>query len=414
MYTSEEGKYKGTIYDDFDDDEKDSSSGDSEPKKNHKIIIVIILVLVLLGLIGFLIYINRDTKPKEDNLTIDALSANIELEVGKTHQIKYTASKSHKNITFFTSNSDVATVTSSGLVKGVKEGSADITLSYSFNGKMNEKTIPVTIKQGATDNFTISNKSITLAVGKTQQIKYTESSEYTNISFASSDPTVATVTDNGTVTGVKDGNCKITVSYTFDGIKKTKTVSVKVTENKPQPTSLTLNVNPTGGSNSKSFSNKDVTVNVTTSGATGTAKITYKINCFVYMDQSTCEKKSFNDSGSFKVTNNGTTTIDFTVKDNKKTITKQVVIYIDKTAPTCSLSVDANGKVTAKTKDSLAGAATGTFLAPTKQNGDSLSLSASSTSTVKVEYEAKDKAGNTATCSKSFKATCTSGKCTWS
>ncbi len=441
MHTSDDHKYKGTIYDEFDEDYEDDpidkkskekkSSKKSNDGGNKKVIIIIILGAVLLVLFGVFLYINyfdKDKKPPEpveDVLVIDQNSLNLNLEVGKTHQISYQASKNYKNITFFSSNEKVCTVTSSGLVKAVKTGNAEITLSYSYNGTMDSQTITVIVSPKASDTFTItSGSSISLTIGKTAQIKYKSTVDHTDITYSSSNTNIITVSDTGLIKGIKAGSAKITVSYKFRGEAKAKTVNVTVkTQETPTPTpeptkkDLEIKISASGGASTSSFSNKNVTVQITGTGD-GAVQITYTLNCLPYMDEKDCTKKTATNSATLTISDNGTTVIDVTATDNSgKKVTKQQMIYIDKTKPTCALSIKADtGVVTAATSDSWGDVdkTKGKFTAPSTVSGTTMTLTATSSSTIDVTYQVFDKAGNSNTCSKSFKSTCSSGKCTWS
>jgi uncharacterized protein YjdB len=75
----------------------------------------------------------NDVKPTKVTLS----KASLTLNVGKTHTLKATVSPgnaTNKNVTWTSSNKKVATVSSSGKVKGIKKGTATITVKTA-NGK---------------------------------------------------------------------------------------------------------------------------------------------------------------------------------------------------------------------------------------------------------------------------------------
>lgn len=127
----------------------------------------------------------------------------------------------YDSVKYTTSNKSIATVSSKGVVKGVKAGKAVITVKTG-SGKTAKCT--VTVKK-APSKVTLAKKSITLARGKTYTIKPkipsgTYSYKYT---YSSNKKSVATVNSKGVVKAVKKGTAYITVR-TFNN----KSVKLKV------------------------------------------------------------------------------------------------------------------------------------------------------------------------------------------
>ena len=126
-------------------------------------------------------------------------------------------------------NTEVATVDENGVVTAVGKGTANITVEVSNH----EATIPVNVKASVGSvSFDPDLKEVVLdtKVDTTEELKdylvFTpEDPDYTNMSWTSSDPNVATVDNNGKVTAVGNGNAIITVNV--DG--KTATIPVSVT-----------------------------------------------------------------------------------------------------------------------------------------------------------------------------------------
>ena len=137
---------------------------------------------------------------------------------------------SDNTITYKSANTKIATVTSKGVVKGIKVGKTTITITTS-----NKKTKKVTIvvKQGTT-GLTTSKTAYTVVVGKTVAIgaKKTPSTSADAIKYTSANKGVATVTSTGVIKGIKAGKTTITVKSGT----KTKKVTVTV---KPKTTSIT-------------------------------------------------------------------------------------------------------------------------------------------------------------------------------
>ena len=104
------------------------------------------------------------------------------------------------------SDKKIATVSSSGVIKGVKKGKATITAKA---GKKTYKCV-VTVK-----NPQLSANDLIPIVGQTYQLEVKGGSG--KISWASSDKSVASVSSTGLITAKKEGECTITA--TRNGIK---------------------------------------------------------------------------------------------------------------------------------------------------------------------------------------------------
>lgn len=137
---------------------------------------------------------------------------------GKTVTLKATSNDKDAKATFTSSNTKVATVSSTGVVKGVKAGTATITASYG-NAKA---TCKVTVK-ASTIKF--AKKTATVYTGKTVTVKATATPSAT-IKYTSSNTKVATVNSKtGAVKGVKAGT--VTITATSGKLKATYKLTVK-------------------------------------------------------------------------------------------------------------------------------------------------------------------------------------------
>ena len=124
----------------------------------------------------------------------------------------------NRTVSWSSSNSVVATVTSGGVVKGVSAGTATITVKTADGGYTAQCL--VTVKQPVT-GVSLNKNSTTMVVGSTESLSATvDPANATNkgISWSSSDVSIAAVDQNGTVTAVKAGSARITV-ITADGNK---------------------------------------------------------------------------------------------------------------------------------------------------------------------------------------------------
>lgn len=160
---------------------------------------------------------------------------------GATRQLSATVSPSNatsKTVVWSTSNSSVATVTSSGLVAAVGNGSATITARTS-NGKTATSKVTVSIPVQPTSvkvnqsAFTLSKKSASKTLTATVS---PSNAANKSVSWSSSNTSVAKVSSAGKVTpGTKNGTAYITAK-TANG----KTAKVKVTVKIVYPTKVDI------------------------------------------------------------------------------------------------------------------------------------------------------------------------------
>ena len=161
------------------------------------------------------------------------------LYVDDTMQLSATVAPTtaaNKNVTWASSNDDVAMVTSDGFVLAVAEGEANITATAADGSgvtatchiKVETKKAPVvTIVSIA---FTESN--VEIETGETKQLSVTynpENATNKTLAWTSAKSAVATVDTEGNVTGVSEGKTIITAKTT-DGSNKTINCIVTVTK----------------------------------------------------------------------------------------------------------------------------------------------------------------------------------------
>ncbi len=224
-----------------------------------------------------------------------------------------------KNVTWTSSNQYVATVDSYGRVTGRSEGTVVISATTS-NGKKSSKTI--TVKKAPVINVTgVSiNGDKEVYVGDTIKLEAVikpGNATNKNVSWSSSDSNIATVDQNGRVTGKNTGTVKITVKTEDGGKTASKEISVKKKSN-PKPTVVEVkSVKITGSS--EMYVGDTVSLKVTINPSNATDKtVTWSIT---------------NGSGNASITQNGkvtankvgTVTVKVTSK-NGKTDTHTITI----------------------------------------------------------------------------------------
>ncbi|MDK2808346.1 MAG: hypothetical protein PWP24_1081 [Clostridiales bacterium] len=149
---------------------------------------------------------------------------------GKTYQIKTEvkpATATNKKLVWSTSNKKIATVSSTGLVKGIRSGTAVIKATTK-DGSKKQIAIKVTIGTKVS-KISVAKSKVTLKVGKTSTIKATVSSKKASnkkLAYKSSNNKVATVSSKGKIKAVGKGTATITVEAKDNS---GKTAKVKVT-----------------------------------------------------------------------------------------------------------------------------------------------------------------------------------------
>ena len=156
------------------------------------------------------------------------------VSVGKTINLNVDLSKykeCYNNLTYTSTNSDVATVSKEGLVTALKEGITTIEIS---NGT---KTISTNVEVvSSSDTVSVTDiktdkTSITLEEGKTSKIKtdiLPSNATNKSVNWKSNNESVAVVSKKGLIEAIGIGNAVITVT-TQDG-NKTANINVTVTK----------------------------------------------------------------------------------------------------------------------------------------------------------------------------------------
>ena len=227
------------------------------------------------------------------------------LTYGKTYQLKGTVSPSNatnKALTWESSNTKVAKVSSSGKVTATGVGTATITCTTKDGSKASCK---ITVKGVKVTSVTLNSSSATLEVGATKTLKATVSpakASNKSVTWKSSNTKVAKVSSSGKVTAVGAGTATITCT-TEDG---SYTAKCKITVKKPSSSSdnqkvvgVRLNVSsfsmkvgakyqliatvlPANATNKKvTWSTSDSSIATVSSTGVVTAKKAGKVNIYV-------------------------------------------------------------------------------------------------------------------------------------
>lgn len=186
---------------------------------------------------------------------------NATIAVGRTQTLTPAPSRASTsvdvNYTYTSSAPSVATVTQQGVVTGVSPGNASITVTatgsgagYTTSTSSATASISVTNAPNALNSVTLSPSSSSVSVGQFQSLTpvldRATSGVTTNYVYQSSAPGIASVTQQGVVTGVSPGSATITVTatgsasgYTTNTLTATATIAVSAAPNALLGLSLT-------------------------------------------------------------------------------------------------------------------------------------------------------------------------------
>ncbi len=161
----------------------------------------------------------------------DGLSANVRVNTGGSSQIKpeartvdgFFANLDNAEITYSSSDENIARVSENGLITGVGTGIAEITVSASKNGKtissnlfvlVNDRFVGVDVKL-ASNIVDKGDTTDVIGVGKSE-MGY--SMVLNEKSYSSSDQSVAKIDESGKITAVSAGTATITVTGKYNGV----------------------------------------------------------------------------------------------------------------------------------------------------------------------------------------------------
>lgn len=151
------------------------------------------------------------------------------IKKGSTYQLKAKAgSKSNLKFVWQSSNKKKVSVSKNGKIKGLKNGTATITVSTK---KKNYKKAKIKVTVGTkVSQVKVIKPAMVLCVGSTAKIKsqvLPKNASNQKVKYKTSNKKVATVNSQGVVNGITAGTAKVTI-LAADGSGKKTTVTVKV------------------------------------------------------------------------------------------------------------------------------------------------------------------------------------------
>lgn len=178
-------------------------------------------------------YCNITVTPKiiqAESIELDI--SHLDLIVDDNFQLKATLkpdNTSDKTTLWSTSDNNIVTVSSSGVVTAKGIGTAIITVRNTDGSKTASCTVSVKAKEIPVTSIILSNSSLSMIEGETSTLQATISpSNSTNqeVSWLSSDPSVATISSTGVITAIIAGTTTITCMTPDGTIKESCEVTV--------------------------------------------------------------------------------------------------------------------------------------------------------------------------------------------
>ncbi len=152
----------------------------------------------------------------DDEGTALDLNSAFSIDLGLPTQMYYTVlpeNASNKNVTFSSSNPNIATIDANGIITGNAIGTADITIStYNMSS-----TIHVSVVEDMVHEVILNRETITGNVGGTAQLSVTilpSTAVNQNVTWTSSNPEICSVNSYGTLTFHSVGTATITATST--------------------------------------------------------------------------------------------------------------------------------------------------------------------------------------------------------
>ena len=134
------------------------------------------------------------------------ISGPVVVKPGTSTTLKATVVPSTDGVSWSSADNSIATVSSAGIVTGVKAGTVSVTATSSSG-----KTASVTITVAAVETASIAiSGTSTVKVGATTTLKATVTPTTDTVTWSSATTSVATINSSGVVTGVKAGTSVIT------------------------------------------------------------------------------------------------------------------------------------------------------------------------------------------------------------
>ena len=293
------------------------------------------------------------TSTKVEIESIDIVQEDISLRKGGSVLLQIAVTPEDAmvdSLTFTSDDTNIATVSDEGRINAINVGTTTITVKTSDNQFSDSVTIKVT-ESGTTVVNPVSLQLIGLengvSVGTSSRVAYiiSPSNATTSLTWSSSDPSIATVNNEGVVKGVKAGTCTIMAS-TSNNISSS--LQITVSSNVVAVSRITIN----GDTSIKMQTGWTKLLDYTISPSNATNKnvtFTSSNSSVVFVDS----------NGIIAALGSGTAVVTITTEDGKKTAAVNVTVTGESGSVSGSQTGSGSGGSNGSTGGSTGGSSSG-------------------------------------------------------
>ena len=175
---------------------------------------------------------------------VSIVPESVELEIGGSYRLTAVIvpeDATNKNVAWSSSDENIVDVDGEGMLSGIAEGEADITVKTEdgeFTATCKVTVSPLPVETIDVTGVTLTPESVEIEEGGTFVLHaevMPEDATNKNITWSSSDESIAEVGDDGIIKGVAAGNADITVTTEDGGFTATCAVTVKTVPQKEFP-----------------------------------------------------------------------------------------------------------------------------------------------------------------------------------
>ena len=293
------------------------------------------------------------TSTKVEIESIDIVQEDISLRKGGSVLLQIAVTPEDAmvdSLTFTSDDTNIATVSDEGRINAINVGTTTITVKTSDNQFSDSVTIKVT-ESGTTVVNPVSLQLIGLengvSVGTSSRVAYiiSPSNATTSLTWSSSDPSIATVNNEGVVKGVKAGTCTIMAS-TSNNISSS--LQITVSSNVVAVSRITINGDTS--INMQTGWTKLLDYTISPSNATNkNVTFTSSNSSVVFVDS----------NGIIAALGSGTAVVTITTEDGKKTAAVNVTVTGESGSVSGSQTGSSSGGSNGSTGGSTGGSSSG-------------------------------------------------------
>ena len=234
----------------------------------------------------------------------------VSIKKGQTQQLIVVVNQNgikveNPTLIYKSDNENIASISDTGMITGINEGSCDINIQYIGDYDMADTSINIKVAAVAEHNYilSVSPESISMDTGNTQQITASVTDKGTAINlpiltYSSDNIAIATVNNSGLVTAISQGTCNVTVSYVGeDGNTYSKTIPIVI--NAVVAKTITITSTATNPNKIKVNNTQNYTITETSNGNT--------VNDTFTLTESGCDPSYYTltiiDNNNFSVNN---------------------------------------------------------------------------------------------------------------